>query len=116
MKLEHRHDAFGNHIGYYFMCPACNEKHALGLSWQFNGVYEAPTFYPSVLVTGVKAINDKHGNWTGEYVRDEAGKPVKMRCHSYITDGRIAYLSDCYHQYAGQTLNLPDIEPAEPSK
>ena len=33
------------------------------------------------------------------------------RGHSYVTDGRIQYLSDCTHPLAGQTVDLPDVEP-----
>jgi len=30
-------------------------------------------------------------------------------CYSYITDGRIQFLSDCTHELANQTVDLPPI-------
>jgi len=30
-------------------------------------------------------------------------------CHSFITDGKIQFLSDCTHHLAGQTVDLNDI-------
>jgi len=31
-----------------------------------------------------------------------------VRCHSYVTDGRIQFLNDCTHDLAGQTVDLPE--------
>jgi len=109
MKLRPRYDAANNPIGFYFKCPACNEYHAVGPSWMFNGNHDAPTFRPSILVTGPQAINNDLGEWTGEYVRDESGVPKRMKCHSFITDGRIEFLSDCNHALAGTTVELPEV-------
>ena len=36
------------------------------------------------------------------------------RCHSFVTDGRIQFLSDCTHALAGQTVDLPDIKENPP--
>jgi hypothetical protein len=44
----------------------------------------------------------------GEIVQQE----VPQVCHSFVTDGRIQYLSDCTHAMAGQTKELADW-PAE---
>ncbi len=30
-----------------------------------------------------------------------------VRCHTFITDGRIQFLGDCSHKLAGQTVDLP---------
>jgi hypothetical protein len=30
-------------------------------------------------------------------------------CHSFVENGRIRYLSDCTHAYAGQTVELKEI-------
>jgi len=78
--------------GYHFWCPACDDEHCVGVSWTFNGDLERPTFAPSILVT---------------YGKASAGK----RCHSYVRDGRIQYLSDCTHAMAGQTIELPEMQP-----
>lgn len=74
---------------YAITCLACGCGHMLK-GWTFNGDLEKPTFSPSLLVTGY--LNEKHPNG---------------RCHSYITDGNINYLSDSTHEYAGQTIELP---------
>jgi hypothetical protein len=40
------------------------------------------------------------------------GKPIYTpRCHSFVTDGRIQFLSDSTHALAGQTVDLPEIQP-----
>lgn len=38
------------------------------------------------------------------------GDYPESRCHSFITDGKIQYLSDCFHELAGQTVDLPEID------
>lgn len=99
-----------------FRCPGCGENHSVsvnsgipGRDWGFNGDGDKPTFTPSVLVTGLQTVKDQHGKWTGEWVLDENGKGVPMSCHSFVTDGRIQFLTDCTHALAGQTVDLPDF-------
>lgn len=95
-----------------FMCPGCNTVHHVGIGtgagprWSYNGNPDAPTFTPSILVR------------TGHFVEpqgkhcDKSGDPEWpcdcKRCHSFVTDGRIQFLSDCTHALAGQTVPLPD--------
>lgn len=63
-----------------------NNVHGL---WTWNGDVERPTFRASLLV----------------------GPDVPhMRCHSFITDGSIAFCADCHHEMAGQTVELPEID------
>lgn len=84
-----------------FHCPGCQRSHAIqsgsdhGPNWTWNGSLTAPTFSPSVAVSypGADAGKD--------------GAPPAM-CHSFVTDGRIQYLSDCTHPLAGQTVDLPE--------
>ncbi|RVD39051.1 ammonia monooxygenase [Mesorhizobium sp. M4A.F.Ca.ET.020.02.1.1] len=86
-----------------FWCPGCDEAHVIGPSWTFNGNFDRPTFQPSVLVTGVQKITDE------EYDRVMAGEKIEprpLRCHSFVTDGQIQFLSDCTHARAGQTIAL----------
>jgi len=94
-----------------FWCPGCRSAHqvrvdpAFGSAWGFNGSGDAPTFTPSVLVRGTQPLSDK------EYTRVMAGERVDTRplvCHSFVTHGRIQFLSDCTHALAGQTVDLPD--------
>lgn len=100
-----------NGIGWW--CPACEEMHRVSIlgprPWGFNGNYDAPTFTPSVKVTGKHGIN-KNGQWTGEYYRGPDGKALDLICHVFITDGRIQFLGDCTNKkYAGRLLPIPDL-------
>lgn len=78
----------------------------IGPTWSFNGDFDKPTFAPSVLVQGHQIEVDANGKWTGEWVRDAAGEPLPLRCHSFIRDGQIEFLGDCTHALAGQTVAL----------
>lgn len=75
-----------------FFCPGCQCSHSIRIKgpqprWAWNGDTECPTISPSILAVG-------------EY-----------RCHSFVRDGSIQYLTDCTHALAGQTLYyLPDWE------
>ncbi len=84
-----------------FHCEGCGFDHMVYTKpvednpnapvWQFNGSMSKPTFKPSVKV-----------HWP------ENGAPKV--CHTFVTEGRIEYLSDCTHHLAGQTLELKDYE------
>ena len=98
-----------------FMCPGCRERHAIPVrpavpGWDYNGNPNAPTFQPSIKVSGKQVDRDENGKWSGEWVRGADGKPLDMCCHSFVTAGRIQYLDDSTHALAGQTVDLPDIE------
>lgn len=85
-----------------FHCPGCDRNHAITTDlWNYNGNTEAPTFTPSVLVTypANPEASEEFKEWRKE-----------RTCHSYITDGKIQFLSDCTHHLAGQTVDLPDYE------
>lgn len=80
---------------YAFFCPGCNGYHSVattepfsnGAKWSFNGDMDKPTFSPSVLA---------HSDYP------------EARCHSFIQDGFIQYLDDCYHNLKGQTVEIPE--------
>ena len=88
-----------------FRCPGCGTDHFVSVGprsywqqrWKFNGDYNKPTIHPSVLVTV-------------DVPPDVKLTPNVRRCHSFITDGRIQFLSDSTHPLAGQTVDLPDFE------
>lgn len=91
-----------NHIGqsgyYSFKCPACGIEHSIDINhrvlhmhWSFNESMNYPTFLPSILV---------------EWDREK----VHHRCHSFIKEGKIEFLSDCTHNMKGQTVELPEID------
>lgn len=77
-----------------FNCPGCDKTHIVYIAphpkpWGFNGDVERPTFTPSVLV----------------YANES-----NPRCHSFVRDGKIEYLSDCEHDLAGTTVDLPEFD------
>lgn len=100
-----------------FVCPGCNSEHEISIAeggWTFNGDFEKPTFSPSVLLTsGHHFPTWKEGQpcwctFNAEHPDDSA--PFEcVRCHSFVTDGRIQFLSDSTHALAGQTVDLPEI-------
>lgn len=61
------------------------------VTWKWNGDINSPTLHPSILTKG----------------EDKRGKHV---CHSFVKDGKIKFLSDCSHEYAGKTLDLLEID------
>lgn len=90
-----------------FWCPGCRRGHTIDGSWGFDGDYEHPTFTPSVLSTtrhptGYSNKNPAPLGYSGPYTEE--------RCHSFVRAGRIEFLSDCTHELAGQTVDLPPWE------
>ena len=89
--------------GILFWCPGCDGAHQVmvgagpGPRWGYNGNPDAPTFTPSVMVS-----------YKGKDAGIEGAPPAI--CHSFVTDGRIQFLTDCTHALAGQTINLPDFD------
>lgn len=101
----------GERYGMAFDCPGCTLTHVVNVArytgapnhfpvWGWNGSQDAPTFTPSLLVSWPKTSN---GERTG----------IDNICHSFIRDGRVEFLSDCTHALAGQTVELPDVEPGK---
>jgi len=75
---------------YMFHCPGCGCAHGFHVPrWDWNGSLDAPTFSPSLLCNAQAMLS---------------------RCHSFVRDGNIQFLSDCWHVLAGQTVPLPDWE------
>jgi len=108
--------------GLMFRCPGCGENHMVkvgdgpGPRWGWNGSGDAPTFTPSILVRSVRieggdAEIDRILK-TYKLPEDReamlADRRINTVCHSFVTDGRIQFLSDCTHALAGQTVDLPD--------
>lgn len=80
--------AHGSRMDYMFYCRGCEAHHAYDPRWKFNGDLKAPTFTPSLLVT-----------W-----------PNGNICHLYVTNGKIQYLGDCWHELKGKTIEMEDVE------
>lgn len=101
-RLKPVRNTDGSLYGYRFECPGCAEPHVIPIKphpkgWDFTGDEERPTFAPSILVYPSKKWED--------------GRAVDSpRCHSFVRDGRIEFLSDSTHALAGQTVDLPEIQ------
>ena len=77
-------------VGYLMRSPATNELVCFYKNgWSFNGDFEKPTFRPSMLV---------HPD--GLHQRD----------HFFVTDGKIEYLSDSEHDFAGKTVDAVEVD------
>jgi len=75
-----------------FECPACGCCHFIRTpNWTFDGNFEKPTISPSILVNA------------------DLSCPSTPRCHSFVKEGMIEFLSDCSHSMAGQTVELPEF-------
>lgn len=110
----------GKVVDVGFRCPGCGDWHSVaiggaknssGATWGFNGNLEKPTFTPSLLVKCGHYVDGKHPCWC-DYKKEHPEKdvPTCYVCHSFITDGRIQFLSDCTHPLSGQTVELPIVE------
>lgn len=84
-------------LSVYIQCPGCRilhpiaidpKAHPLGQKWSWNGDAKAPTFSPSLL------CSDHY---------------PAARCHSFIRNGRIEFLNDCFHELRGTTVPLARI-------
>lgn len=77
----------GDYLCFY--CPGCRQYHCFTVkgekAWQWNGSKTAPTFSPSLLCNG--------------------SDPAR-RCHLFVENGQIRYLSDCWHDLKGQTIPM----------
>ena len=79
-------------ITYVFQCPGCKDDHYVrvkgnGCTWEWNGDVDKPTVSPSLLLH-----------------RWEPGQV----CHSFVKDGQIQFLNDCFHELRGKTVDIPE--------
>lgn len=86
----------GDNEQVWIYCPGCNTHHAFTVKhpgpfrpWTWNGSVEKPSFSPSMLV-------NQHD--------------PKTRCHSWVTEGKIQFLSDCHHNLKNTSVELPEID------
>jgi hypothetical protein len=81
-----------------FECPGCDNIHPVYIDrsyassgvvqqWAYNNNPNKPTFSPSI-----------------DIFRDNPA----LRCHSFVTDGKIMFLPDSHHHLKGCTVELPD--------
>ncbi len=82
---------------WMFFCPGCKCGHLVrvrgdeakvGPVWQWNGDVVKPTVSPSILA---------------------CPNQPERRCHSFVRDGLIEFLSDCHHELRGTTVALQPV-------
>ncbi len=83
-------------------------------NWTWNGSTDKPTLKPSVLVTSGHYVSfHKSGDkcWC-TYNQEHPLKPAPcccFRCHSWVSDGKVQFLSDSTHEHANKTLDLLEV-------
>lgn len=96
-------------------CPGCGVTHSVNATWTFNGDVARPTFSPSLLVTNghfISTFKPRDSCWC-TYNAAHPGDPSPFkcnRCHSFVNNGRIQFLTDSTHELAGQTVDLAEFE------
>ena len=95
-------------------CPGCGMIHILptqgeGTKWGYNGNANKPTFTPSLLCRTGKYVPGISKE-SYDYYNETEDEWPSVICHSFITDGRIDFLSDCTHALAGKTVELPEVD------
>jgi hypothetical protein len=91
-----------------FWCPGCDDLHMVSdPPWQVTGKDETLTISPSVLVyERQKLINE---DLEGDALLATENVTTAPRCHSFVRNGHIEFLSDCTHKMAGQTVPLGEL-------
>jgi hypothetical protein len=93
-KVKIINNESGTNQQVWFYCPGCKGHHAFTtkdpvfVPWTWNQNVEKPTFNPSLMCN-----------------RDQ-----KDQCHSYVRDGKIQFLGDCFHELKNQTAEIPEID------
>ena len=111
-KAKKQHDDY-----VVFNCPGCGERHCLPVGegkWEWNGSVDAPTFRPSILVRQGHYVPGHEDSCWCTYNAEHADDPAPFKCgicHSFVTDGRIEFVSDSTHWLCGQTADLPEWRP-----
>lgn len=104
--------AFRDKTYIIIKCPGCNDLHLLDKRWTFNEDFANPTFTPSLLITTGKYVTSNYKELIPE--EDwEFWEESSIRCHSFITNGKIQFLSDCTHSLKDQTVDLLDIDDTQ---
>jgi len=103
---------------FHYWCPGCNSEHSVftqfknekGAKWAWNGDLIRPTFSPSLLHTWTSGDPPITAENFEKYKSNPWPQNQKKNiCHVFIKDGRIQFLSDCTHTFAGKTVDLPDM-------
>lgn len=119
----------GQFHGIAIQCPGCGDAHVVPVNWrppgeagladsrearwEFNGDMQAPTISPSILCTSGHFADGRTECWCTYEARTGRPQPFQcVRCHSFVTGGKIQFLDDCSHALAGKTVDLPEVPSA----
>lgn len=106
------------HTQLTYWCIGCEAGHTIEVedekAWTWDGNVNKPTFSPSILSMPREKLNESgkllvQSNRGSELTDEHRIKTP--RCHCFVKNGRIEYLSDSEHSLAGQTVDmvpLPD--------
>lgn len=76
-------------------CPGCESIHMTHIGvWTWNGNPKAPTINSSILVHPIYR---------------EDGSEYKPRCHFFVRDGMLEFLTDSTHALSGQTVSMQPV-------
>jgi hypothetical protein len=90
-----------------FWCPGCNDIHIVSDAWQVTGVGESLTILPSILVYERQKLINEDLDW--DVLLAPENITTAPRCHSFVRNGHIEFLSDSTHGLAGQTVVIPPL-------
>jgi hypothetical protein len=106
MKLRVSEPGEDGKVSYWMWCPACDDAVRISSDWEWDGNLDAPTFSPSISVTGVQwDTSFKFHKPSHEKI--PAGGTIV--CHSFLRNGVWEFLEDCTHTMAGQHVPMVDI-------
>ena len=78
---------------HLYNCPGCKYEHAFSPNMhQYDGNADKPTISPSLLLSNPQNVHT---------------------CHSFVKNGFIQFLGDCWHELKNQTVELPDYGPEQ---
>lgn len=95
-----------------FWCRGCITHHGIPVAaeqrvgvWKWNGDRERPTLQPSILSTGTWPLTEAEAD---RVIAGERVEARPLRCHFYLRDGILEYLSDTTHRLSGQNVPLEE--------
>ena len=99
-KKDKPNKKFSNRF-LFFWCHGCQLKHRLDKRWNLSGSILRPTITPDfkfrLAPSPLVASEDAEATY----------------CYGKIKEGKIHYGDDCTHQFAGQVVNMIDVDNIE---
>jgi hypothetical protein len=91
-----------------FWCPGCEDVHVIPHEvWQVSNGISGLTIKPSILMYEHQKFINEDLKW--DALLDPSNITTAPRCHSFVTDGEIQFLSDSTHALANQTVDVPPL-------